>query len=384
MNYKDLISIIIPTYNRYNLLEKTINSVLNQTYKNWELIVVDDGSTDGTDVLVNELSHKDSRIRYFWQKNSGESVARNKGFVMAKGEYVAFLDSDDLWHKNNLESKFNTIKLADPSVAGVFSSVLLIDKEGQELSPQIIGRITDDSQLSFERFIDGNPIYGGPSNVLFRRQVISIIGGFNEEIQYGEDQLFFLTIRDRYNFIYIDKPLLYYRIHGLNQSLHVKKEIVDILFDNRIQILLMVLNYKEGEHTKLIEKTIFGLRSSQISWHLYYENIKGVEQVLKLLPNINGTNFAFLIDKICFRLAQFSAKYHTRNIEIEDYITKNYNDLKFILPETLFVKRRFRQRFYKHLFEYEINTIQRFSILFKGLSKLNPVFMHKFYTVFFK
>jgi glycosyltransferase involved in cell wall biosynthesis len=97
-----LFSIIIPTYNRAHLISRAIDSVVNQTYKNWELIIVDDGSTDNTKELVENYSRKDNRVRYVYQENAERSAARNKGIENAKGEYVCFLDSDDYYLPNHL------------------------------------------------------------------------------------------------------------------------------------------------------------------------------------------------------------------------------------------------------------------------------------------
>ena len=90
------VSIIIPTYNRANLLPRAINSVLNQTFKDFELIIVDDGSTDNTRKVVKEFEEKDSRIKYIWQENfGGPAKPTNTGLKISKGKYIAFLDSDN-------------------------------------------------------------------------------------------------------------------------------------------------------------------------------------------------------------------------------------------------------------------------------------------------
>lgn len=110
-------SVIIPTYNREGFISQSINSVINQDYKNWELIIIDDGSTDNTRELINEYIKKDSRIKYFYQKNSERSIARNNGVKYATGEWICFLDSDDVFKTNHLaifeqhieKCDFNTI-----------------------------------------------------------------------------------------------------------------------------------------------------------------------------------------------------------------------------------------------------------------------------------
>lgn len=104
---KDLISIIMPSYNTANYISESINSVIRQTYKNWELIIVDDCSTDNTDEIINKFL-KDERIKYLKnEKNSGAAISRNKALREAKGRWIAFLDSDDLWVQEKLEKQIN-------------------------------------------------------------------------------------------------------------------------------------------------------------------------------------------------------------------------------------------------------------------------------------
>lgn len=101
-----LVSIISPTYNCGNFISETIESVLAQTYSNWEMLIVDDCSTDDTEKIVSEYSAKDSRIKYFrFDKNQGAAMARNHALREAKGRWIAFLDSDDLWEKNKLDTQ---------------------------------------------------------------------------------------------------------------------------------------------------------------------------------------------------------------------------------------------------------------------------------------
>lgn len=109
MSSSPLISIIIPMYNTSKYIKQTVESVLNQTYSNFEVIIVDDGSTDDGAEIVKALMLKDSRVKYFYQSNNGVSAARNNGIEHSNGEYLAFLDSDDLWLPNKLEKQMNRI-----------------------------------------------------------------------------------------------------------------------------------------------------------------------------------------------------------------------------------------------------------------------------------
>jgi glycosyltransferase involved in cell wall biosynthesis len=118
MNSK-LVSIITPSYNSEKFISETIKSVLNQTYKNWEMLITDDGSTDNSYEIINKICEKDSRIKLFSIKNAGPAVARNNSIKHAKGKYVAFLDSDDLWFSEFLSKSINCISKSE---GFVFSS----------------------------------------------------------------------------------------------------------------------------------------------------------------------------------------------------------------------------------------------------------------------
>ncbi|MBI4683838.1 MAG: glycosyltransferase family 2 protein [Nitrospirae bacterium] len=106
----ELVSVIIPTYNRADFLPQTIQSILNQTYQDWELIVVDDGSKDITEDIVDGFKAKDRKIEYFYQVNKGAGAARNSGIRKSSGNYIAFLDSDDEWLPEKLERQVDFMR----------------------------------------------------------------------------------------------------------------------------------------------------------------------------------------------------------------------------------------------------------------------------------
>ena len=142
----DLISIITPMYNGAKYVSYTIDSVLAQTYSNWEMIIVDDGSKDNGAELVQTYSEKDGRIKLFRQANGGSSVARNNGLKNAKGRYICFLDSDDLWESNFLEEQIVFIKAKQAKI--VYASYKRINDVGQEiLKPFIVPTQVDYNKL---------------------------------------------------------------------------------------------------------------------------------------------------------------------------------------------------------------------------------------------
>lgn len=129
----DLVSIITPLYNAEKFVSETIESVLNQTYENWEMIIVDDCSRDSGPEIVREYQKKDKRIKLIQlEKNSGSAFARNKAIEESKGRYIAFLDSDDLWHPEKLEKQISFMKRND--YAFTFTKYQLMTEEGKLLN----------------------------------------------------------------------------------------------------------------------------------------------------------------------------------------------------------------------------------------------------------
>jgi len=213
-----LVSVIIPTYNRSNYVQKAIDSVLSQSYKNLELIVIDDGSTDDTEEVIR--SKYVNKLKYIKQENQGESKARNVGISLSNGKYLAFLDSDDKWHPDklmHLVKFFEKMQQIDPKTTLVCSSAWLIDGDGNLIKRKPIGRLKNIEKLLPCDYLK-KPHIGGPSNIVFLKEHIIDIGGFDEKIKYGEDWDLIIKLRSKYNFKYLDKPLTYYRIHGIEQQ----------------------------------------------------------------------------------------------------------------------------------------------------------------------
>ena len=137
--HEPLVSIITPTFNSEAFISETIESVQSQTHSNWEHIIVDDGSTDGTIHLLKAYGEKDNRIRVFlMERNSGAAFCRNYATEKAKGDYIAFLDSDDLWEPKKLELQLNFMLERDCGIS--YTNYLKIDEEGEKLGIRIIAK----------------------------------------------------------------------------------------------------------------------------------------------------------------------------------------------------------------------------------------------------
>jgi glycosyltransferase involved in cell wall biosynthesis len=204
------VSVIIPTYNRKDLVQLTIDSALAQTFTDSEIIVVDDGSTDNTGEALR--THYGLRICYEYQANQGESAARNRALQLAQGEFIALLDSDDLWLPAKLEKEVARLD-ADPHAGMVFCEAWLIDAEGERIADQPEGAGLTPDDLALEKMVFVNQI-GGPSTTLIRRSTLDRVGGFDGQIRFGEDWDVWLQMLVRRDPIaFIPEPLTCIRRH---------------------------------------------------------------------------------------------------------------------------------------------------------------------------
>lgn len=203
----NMVSVIIPTYNRKDTLKRSIDSVLNQTYGNIEVIIVDDCSTDGSFEYIADVYEEVQNITYIMNdKNIGPGAARNVGVMHAKGEYVAFHDSDDVWMPDKLEKQMKLMKQTDDNVGFVYSSFC---GEAQD------GSIGVWPPENWENSKKEGDIFSwlllqpmvGAITIVMKKEIFLTVGGFNEELRALEDYEFSLRVAQRYNILFIEEAL---------------------------------------------------------------------------------------------------------------------------------------------------------------------------------
>jgi len=221
------VSVIIPTHNRAHLIGRAIQSVLDQTYQDFELIVVDDGSTDNTEKVVN--SYDDRRIRYIkHDENEGGAAARNTGIKAARGEYIAFQDSDDEWLPEKLEKQMKVFETVSPKVGIVYTDMKNKSKGGKVMhSPKIM----PEDGIIYEQALDFRVMGIGIQTAVIRRECFGKAEMFDEKIPRSIDQEFFIRLSKYYYFYHIDEPLVNYFVSPVsitsdNKALVVAKKLI--------------------------------------------------------------------------------------------------------------------------------------------------------------
>lgn len=211
-----LISVIIPAFNSEKTIQETIESVLQQTFSDFELIVINDGSTDATLEVVTSI--KDDRVKVFSYPNAGVAVSRNRGVSHSIGEFVSFLDADDLWTADKLEAQLKALQ-ENPQAAVAYSWLDAIDESGNFLREGT--RITENGDIYAKLFL--TPFVSSGSNGLIRKQAFIEIGGFDESLAASQDYDFYLRLAARYHFVAIPKTQILYRILSGSMSTNIRR-----------------------------------------------------------------------------------------------------------------------------------------------------------------
>jgi len=284
------VTVVIPVYNGEKYVGDAIESVLNQTYKDWELIVVDDGSTDRTANVVNRYVAKNPRkINYIYQTNQGVSVALNEGILHGKGKYIALMGHDDRWLPKKLEKQVSILEKRR-SFGLVCSATYVIDSLGQRND---LWRKPKAYQATYQDLRNKNFIYA--LTVLIRKTCLDKVGLHDENIRYVQDYDLWLRLGQKYRIYYLDEPLAEYRVHDTNLTKNTygffqdylkifrKTEVVGDLPVRQRRKLLAKKCYKFGK--KLRDQKKYKQSAKAFLWALYYDPIVGRDYWSKEFEN---------------------------------------------------------------------------------------------------
>jgi glycosyltransferase involved in cell wall biosynthesis len=291
---KPLVSVIIPTYNSAEYIEEALESVFEQTFQDFEIIVVDDGSTDGTGEILKKYG---DRIRYIFQGNSGPASARNQGIRTALGEFIAFLDADDLWVPTKLEKQLELFRQRK-DLGMVTTGACSFDEKG------VFGYSTDKREtlmvgdIAINIFLRSNI---GTPTVMVRKEIFDSVGFFEENIRQSEDDNMWIRIAAHYEVELIDEALIKVRNHPQRMTLN-KSELLD-----SVQTSIQLLMTKYGDVVKKkIEKAV-PIKLSQVQFSIgygYYESgnyrearkafIRGARYRIRTWKNLLYLMFTFI------------------------------------------------------------------------------------------
>lgn len=229
MNDKEpTVSIIIPTYNRAYLIERSIKSVLDQTYKDFEVIIVDDASTDNTEEIIRLFEN--NKIKYVKNEtNKGANAARNTGLQLSKGKYVAFQDSDDEWLPTKLEKQINILIHSDPKIGVVYTGYYRIKNNVREYIPSssIVQKEGDLHSVLLKKNFIGMP------TVVIKKECFEKVGMFDERLPRLQDWEMWIRISKHYEFKFIDTPLVlaHYQQDSITNNQNAVKEALKIIVE---------------------------------------------------------------------------------------------------------------------------------------------------------
>lgn len=315
-----MVSVIIPIYNGELYIGQAIESVIAQTYKDVELIVVDDGSNDNTEKVVKKYGD----IKYIYQNNSGPSAARNRGMAASEGEYIAFLDSDDLYKENKLEAQINAFE-KNMDVDIVYNDCISVDKDLNYINTLRSEGVYENKEdflcmLLFRQII---PI---PPSIMLRRRCFEEGYLYNEEYKHSEDYEYTIRLAQRYRFKYIPEPLYIYRRHGGNltnahstqqeREIHVLRE----LGHEKIEEIVGASSFSSAEKSFLLAKIYIKLSEYKLA-----------ENLLLRLTESDCSNplLWFYLGNCSYflRESEKAAEYYRNAISHDSKLSEAYNNL---------------------------------------------------------
>ena len=281
-------SIIIPLYNKENYIQNTINSVLSQTFSDFEVLIIDDGSTDNSAEIVSLFI--DSRIKYHYKKNEGVSTARNLGIEKSTTNYITFLDADDYWYPDFLEEMYKYINQFPEQK--VFSAAIEIEIPGKVFASEYSIKRTGDFEIVnyFEASYKETVIC--TSSAVFHNSVFKEIGGFDPTIRSGQDTDLWIRIGMKYRVLFCWKILARYvydpsslskNINFLNKKMNFEKFIEEEKTNLRLKKFLDLNRYSLAIKSKII--------NDSESFKNYYqgikmENLSVKKKIILLFPGI--------------------------------------------------------------------------------------------------
>lgn len=316
-----MISVIMPVYNGEKYITQAIDSVLSQTYPNWELIIINDGSTDDTAKIIKS-KYNQNKIKYIYQENQGPSIARNRGIDLAQGDYIAFIDADDLYTRDKLEKQlqfleehsdydivYNDIKVVDDSLCYINT----LKSEGVFANPNDFL-----ANLLFRQIIPS------PQSILAKRKCFENGLRYNPKYLHSEDYELTIRLAHSFHYGYLPETLYIYRRHGKNLTNEHERQL---LAEKRI---VKNLGYTKIE--QIVEASTLPIEEKQLLLAKIFIKIEEYERAKKVLDSISDTNNSlifFYLGNCCYFLNELDncIVYYKKAIERNGNMAEAFNNL---------------------------------------------------------
>ncbi|MDZ8028732.1 MAG: glycosyltransferase [Nostoc sp. DedQUE11] len=285
------ISVIIPAYNSENTILNTINSVLSQTFIDLELIVINDGSQDSTLDIVKQIP--DPRIKVFSYSNAGGNVSRNRGLNLAVGEFVSFLDADDLWTPDKLESQLKALQ-ENLTAKVAYSWTDYIDTNGEFV---LSGKRTNVNGDVYESLLVSNFLENGSNPLIYRTALITL-GGFDESLAAAQDWDMWLRLASKFDFVCVPSVQILYRISANSVSSNLVRQE---------KACLQLLERAYQERPSALKQTW----NTSIANLYKYLTCKALQKPLNRKKGLTAAKFLwryFINDSLRFQNINFSSK----------------------------------------------------------------------------
>jgi glycosyltransferase involved in cell wall biosynthesis len=248
------VSVLVATFNCGNFLRETLNSVVDQTVADFEVVIVDDGSDDDTTAIVRPFI-ADGRFRYYRTEHRGQSAAKNLSVALSRAPLLAFLDADDVWVPDKLERQIRLLR-EQPDAGVVYSRRTLIDEGGRPVPYQqpvlyrgnILPQIFQDNFICF-------------SSVMLRRQVFDKVGAFDERLPLAVDYELWLRVASWFLFDFVDEPLIQYRTGHASLSRRAEERLLIV-----IDVMKRFLEERGGQH--LVPRRVVANAQAETRYHL--------------------------------------------------------------------------------------------------------------------
>jgi len=280
------VSVIIPVYQSANTIAEAIDSVLSQTFKDFEIIVVDDGSTDSLEEVLSKYGEK---IKLIKQKRLGVSASRNKGIKNSSGEIVAFLDADDIWLPNKLSQQLALFNL-NPHLGVVFGNVYFWNGEIFQRKTYFDFSQPYRGKILFPLFaVDFIPLL----SIMIRRKVLDKVGLFDESVRFVEDYEMLLRIALNWEFDYVEGPVGAYRI-GAQQVSKNFTQVADSLLNMKEKFFLENIDVLHRANRKITNRGLFNKYLRLALWHMRDGKSADAKNALDRYLNVRGVSLIYI------------------------------------------------------------------------------------------